>query len=931
MTAPWSLNKTGLRPEPHATATRGPRVPHSAAAGRALSRALDPGSVRQRWPRVMLNCFRPGGFCCTTCGAVALVAVVGCGGASVTSSHQIDEGVSWDLAQVRAATLSDIRYAYRLTVPRQRDTPIRGTLAVGFEWADDEGRDLVLDFKDAAQRVSAVSANGAAVAWRVVDDHLIVPAAALDARGRNEVAVEFIAGDDALNRGDAFLYTLFVPDRAHFSLPLFDQPNLKARFSVTLEVPADWVAVANGEALDAGPLSPRAPGVTIYQFAPTEPIPTYLFAFAVGDFQMATAERDGRTFRMFHRETDADKVARNRDAIFDLHAAALAWLEDYTQIAYPFGKFDFVLLPPFQYGGMEHPGAIFYRESSLFLDESATQGQYLGRASLIAHETAHMWFGDLVTMNWFDDVWTKEVFANFMAAKIVHPSFPEVDHGLRFFLEHHDRAYDVDRTAGANPIRQPLENLRAAGALYGPIIYQKAPIVMRHLERLLGEEPFRDGLREYLDTFRYGNATWPDLIRILDTRSDLDLAAWSAAWVDEPGRPLVDVMVEVSADRRTTVTVSQTDPDGLGRLWPQQLELLLAYDDEDVRIPVSLSAASVAVDGGIARGWPRFVLPNAAGVEYGRFRLDDRSRNALLTELPGLRDSLIRGIGWATLWDGVLDGEIEPEVWFGRLLAGLAAETVEQNTQRLLEYVRITYWRLFDDQVRRVATDGVEDALWSGVLHSASPTLKAAYFHTWRSVVWSDAGIERLRRLWAGDEQILGLSLAETDFIALAEGLAVRGVADAEDILDRQCARIENPDRQARFDFVRPSLAESPQTREAFFGQLADPGGREREPWVVAALGYLHHPSRAAHARRFIRPSLEMVEEIQRTGDIFFVSDWLDATLGGHSSPEAAKIVRGFLDGLSPDFPPRLRAKILQSADLLLRSAGRQPLAVRPR
>ena len=137
---------------------------------------------------------------------------------------------------------------------------------------------------------------------------------------------------------------------------------------------------------------------------------------------------------MFHRETDAAKVARNRDAIFDLHAAALAWLEDYTAIPYPFGKFDFVLIPSFQFGGMEHAGRDPLQRASLMLDESATQNQLLDRASTIAHETSHMWFGDLVTMRWFNDVWMKEVFANFMAAKIVNPSFPQVNHELRFLL-----------------------------------------------------------------------------------------------------------------------------------------------------------------------------------------------------------------------------------------------------------------------------------------------------------------------------------------------------------------------------------------------------------------------------------------------------------------------------------------------------------------
>ena len=270
---------------------------------------------------------------------------------------------------------------------------------------------------------------------------------------------------------------------------------------------------------------PSESGATEVEFEETPPLPTYLFAFAAGKFSIETATRNGRVFRMFHRETDAAKVARNRDALFDLHARALTWLEAYTSIPYPWGKFDFVLIPSFQFGGMEHAGAILYNASGLMLDESATQNQLLERASVIAHETSHMWFGDLVTMRWFDDVWMKEVFANFMAAKIVNPSFPELNHELRFLLAHHPAAYQVDRTSGTNPIRQPLANLDDAGQLYGAIIYQKAPVVMRQLELIVGENAFRDGLREYLKQYAYGNATWGDLIRILDARTKQDLVA----------------------------------------------------------------------------------------------------------------------------------------------------------------------------------------------------------------------------------------------------------------------------------------------------------------------------------------------------------------------------------------------------------------------
>ena len=275
-------------------------------------------------------------------------------GEQAVPAIEIEEGVSWTLAERRAATLSDLRYRYRLRIPRERSVPVAGTVEIRFAWSDPRARDLVLDFNDPARRVTAVRANGAAVDWAPRHDHVIIPARALRPDGRNRVELDFDAGDEALNRNDDFLYTLFVPDRAHFSLPLFDQPNLKARFALTLEVPAGWTAVANGDAVEApGPADTGSRAS--WRFAETQPIPTYLFAFAAGSLQVETAERSGRRMRMFHRETDAAKVARNREAIFDLHAAALDWLEDYTGIPYPFGKFDFVLLPPFQYGGWSIP------------------------------------------------------------------------------------------------------------------------------------------------------------------------------------------------------------------------------------------------------------------------------------------------------------------------------------------------------------------------------------------------------------------------------------------------------------------------------------------------------------------------------------------------------------------------------------------------
>src|SRR2546425_2437434 len=432
-------------------------------------------------------------------------------------------GIPESLAQERARVIQSLRYELEFRLPESRREPIRARQVVRFTLSAPHR--VVLDFAQPPDRIRGLTRDGRPVPFTFADNHITIAAGETTA-GENAFAIEFVAGDDSLNRSDDFLYTLFVPARAHLAFPCSDQPDLKARYALTLDVPATWETVANGPAVDRRESGTR----TTVRFAPTSPLPTYLFAFAAGRFSVESAERRGRTFRMFHRETDAAKVARNRDAIFDLHASALAWLEEYTGIPYPWGKFDFILIPSFQFGGMEHAGAILYNASSQLLEESATQNQFLSRASLIAHETTHMWFGDLVTMRWFNDVWMKEVFANFMAAKIVNPSFPEVNHDLRFLLSYHPVAYEVDRTAGANPIRQELANLDEAGTLYGAIIYQKAPVVVRQLETLLGEKNLQTGLRSYLKQFQFGNATWLGLVRILNEHSEVDLTPWRPAW-----------------------------------------------------------------------------------------------------------------------------------------------------------------------------------------------------------------------------------------------------------------------------------------------------------------------------------------------------------------------------------------------------------------
>jgi aminopeptidase N len=824
-----------------------------------------------------------------------------------------ERGVSEVLARARAGAISALRYDLALRIPADPKEPVNGRVAIRFQLA--APRTVELDFAAPPDHISRMMAAGAAVAYTAVNGHLVIPASATRA-GENEITVEFVAGNDPLNRDPEFVYSLFVPARAHRAFPCFDQPDLKARYTLTLDIPEGWQAVANGARAAA---ESRA-GRTRVRFAETQPISTYLFAFAAGRFMVETAERDGREFRLFHRETEAAKVARNREAVFDLHAAALRWLEDYTAIPYPFGKFDIVAIPAFQFSGMEHPGAILYNAASILLDESATQNQMLDRASVIAHETSHMWFGDLVTMRWFNDVWMKEVFANFMAAKIVNPAFPQVNHQLRFLLAHYPGAYQVDRTAGANPIRQPLANLEDAGQMYGAIIYQKAPIVMRQLEIIVGERRFRDGLREYLKTFAFGNATWLDLIRILDASTSENLAAWSRAWVEERGRPEFASTLLIDRGRISRFTLTARDPLERGLVWPQRLRVALGYPGRTREVPVSVNSGTTRVREAEGLPEPLFVLPNGAGLGYGLFVLDDRSRDYLLGNIQAIGDAVTRGSAWIALWENMLDGRIQAGSLLETIVRALPVEQDEQNVQRVLAYATRTFWRHLspDDRMRRAGA--IETVLRAGIARAATSSAKAAWFRAYRDVVLTEPGMKWLEAVWRRDETVAGLTFAETDDIAMAQELAVREVPGWQEILKTQYERVQNPDRKARLAFVMPALSSDPAVREAAFERLRIVENRRREPWAAETLAYLNHPLRASHAIRFVRPSLELLREIQQTGDIFFPARWIESVVAGHRSPEVAAIVRDFL-GRELQYPQRLRWTVLTAADELFRVA----------
>ncbi|WP_397422317.1 M1 family metallopeptidase [Phenylobacterium sp.] len=821
-----------------------------------------------------------------------LLAALACLAATPVTAVPVTPGVSLELAMERKARLSDIRYTLTFVIPANKDENITARETVRFALTSAKS-DLQLDFRERAEKIQAVTVNGTRAQPDHRAEHLVLPAALLR-EGENVVEIEFVAGDSSLNRNPDYLYTLFVPDRARTAFPVFDQPDLKARYDLTLDIPATWQALANARLKS----SETASGRTTLRFATSDLIPSYLFSFVAGRFEVVERTVRGRPMRLLHRETDPEKIARSLDTIFEQHAAALEWMAAYSGIPYPFQKFDFVAIPAFQYGGMEHVGAIQYDAEDLFLDKDPSEPQQLARANLIAHETAHMWFGDLVTMKWFDDVWTKEVFANFMAAKMVNPGFPGIDHDLNFLLRSFPAAYAVDRTAGANPIRQNLGNLNEAGTLYGGIIYNKAPIMMQQLEMIVGEEGFRAGMREYLATFANGNATWPELVAILDKRTPADLARWSEVWVSTAGRP--DFVL--TRDNR----LEQRDPENRGRIWAQRFNVL------------GTQAREIEFEGQpVAMGANRLLF-NSDGRGYGLFPVDPPLIAARWEGLTHLQ----KGAQLVNLYEQMLEGDrkVPPRRHFSFLVERLASEDNELLLGTMLRQASTTFWKYLPEGERSTDVKPLEDVLWTRLNDVTRPaSTRKLYLSTLRDVSLSPAMLDRIEAIWADKLEFPGISLSEREKTDIAAALAIKRPGGAEAVLKAQMERLSNPDDRRRLTYLLPSLSADPAVRERFFAALAEEANRASESWVLTALSYLHHPLRTAHSQRFVRPSLDMLEEIQATGDIFFPEGWAAGNLSNHSSPRVAADIRDFL-ARRPTYNHQLRLKILQAADPVFRA-----------
>ena len=823
----------------------------------------------------------------------------------------LEKGISFELSRYRKQQVSDVVYNLHFKIPKEKEHPIAAILEINFKVSDFKN-DVFLDFNEATLKLKSIKINGKKAAIKHQKEHLIIDKTRLTL-GENVLEIRFDAGETSLNRNEEFLYTLLVPDRASTLFPCFDQPDIKGKYNLRITAPADWKVLAGG--FEESSL--EIDGFTEHIFATSDLMSSYLFSFVAGKFTAVTKNPGAFDMRFLYRENNKEKIAESVDEVFKIHQNAIDFLEAYTKVDFPFQKMDFAAIPPFQYGGMEHVGAIQYRASSLFLDKNATQNRRLRRAKLIAHETSHMWFGDLVTMRWFNDVWMKEVFANFIADKIVDPLYPEINHALSFMMSHYPSAYSEDRTKGTNAIRQYLGNLKNAGSLYGRIIYNKAPIMMRQLEYLLGEDVFQEGIQEYIKTYQNSNADWNELVSIMDKRSVINIKSWSDVWVNSSGRPIFTEDIE--HDEKGNVSkfiIHQKAEDGSNKIWMQSFKIqLIDARGYSKNIDITNMGRSFDITSATKDFKPVQVLYNTNGFGYGVF---PQYLNKI-HDYQNIKDEVSRGYQFINLYENMLNGTISPLQTYRVYLEAIDIERNELITNYLSGRIQAIFWTFLTEEQQNNIQEKTENKILKLVEKELPSNIKKTLFGLYESIAISAEGKENLYQIWQKQKKIKNLFLNEDDFTSLAMRLAIFKHPKASGILEGQQNRVSNKDRLARFKWLLPSVSQDTIVRDAFMASLLQKENREKESWVQTALANIHHPLRHNSSIKHLKLILDKLEEVQLTGDIFFPKGWLSSSIGKYSSKEASKILTDFLEDNS-DYNPILVKKLLQTTDDLTRA-----------
>ena len=951
----------------------------------------------------------------------------------VGQTPPIEPGVSQALAIWRGANYSDVRY--KLNIKLEKGAPLmKGTIEISVNLTDEGAKnDLILDWRTTQFAndkdkpfADVVSVNTTVMGkatqsntydYQTTKEHLLISHRFFKT-GENTIKINFASpiktSGAAITRyvdkedGAEYVYSLFVPSDASTAFPVFDQPDLKARFTLGISVPKDWKVVKNSNSISPSRTYtlnhtawrdgfPVILSNKISYFEETKPISTYVFAFAAGDFaefedeseidksdkkERAKLTEQGKIVdpsfskileksstvqsKIYVRKSQAEKFKQHAAEVFRLNREGVRFLENYFDYKFPFPKYDLVLIPEFPFGGMEHAGATFLREDRVIFPTEPTKNDYITRANVIFHEAAHQWFGDTVTMKWFDDLWLKEGLAEFMAYKTLEKVMPEYNAWKIFYERNKQAAYLTDSTRGTTPIYQEIPNLSAAKSAYGNIVYRKAPSFLKQAEFLLGEDNFQTAVRSFLKKHEFKNAEWTDLVNEFEIATNYNLKNWANGWVKQRGVPIIKLGEK---------SISQKDSLNENSLWTQKFKI---YQFEKNPNPEYKDFVFIDIFTIGKQSYPydisekkNFIFPNYQDYGYGIFLLDEKSRAYILANIQTEKDDFLRTMMWGALWDSVREGELNPKDYVELVIKNINVETDESTIQTILSRVSIAmnYYlsepsavadgltspsrnassksKVSDSKLQPSATaDGsdllrrLEDLLIDKMQNAPTLGTRITYYRAFLNIASSDKARMIFKEIYnndfgfgggdtkmrAGVKEVNGkmiyaanpaIPMKTKDRFDIITKLLILGDVSAPKML-AELEQRETSDEAKRYAYAAKAGIETAENKAKFWNDFTN-NKELSESYIESAFVPFNSPRHADLTLPYLEKALAELPNLKKNRKIFFVNGWLSAFIGGQKSEQALAIVNKFLAD-NPNLDKDLRLKILENTDGLERA-----------
>ena len=695
-----------------------------------------------------------------------------------------------DEARARSALINVATYQVNLDLTRG-ETTFGSTSVIRFGCAT-PGAGTFVDL--VAPAVRHITLNGSPVSLDAFDgDRIALTGLTADNVLVVDAECAYSRNGEGMHRftdpvdGSVYMYSDLETFDAHRVYACFDQPDMKASFEFTVTAQADWHVVSN-MAADSDEMLPEeaGPAGRRWRFPPTPLMPTYISAIAAGPYHVVRDEHDGIPLGIFCRQSLAEYL--DPDELFTVTKQGFDFFHNSFGIKYPFGKYDQLFVPEFKEGAMENAGAVTILEDYVFRSR-VTDFAREARGETILHEMAHMWFGDLVTMRWWDDLWLNESFATWAGTLAQAESTRWTTAWTTFAQLYKAWAYRQDQLATTHPIAADIPDIAAVEVNFDGITYAKGAAVLKQLVAYVGRENFLAGVRKYFAAHAWGNATLADLLAALEETSGRDLASWSREWLETAG--VNTLRPEYSLDengRFTEFAIIQEAPGTHPVLRSHRIAIGL-YDrtggglTRTRRLEVDVAGERTLLPELAGQAQPDLVLVNDDDLSYAKIRLDPHSLRTLVTSIAELTESLPAALCWSAAWDMCRDGEMAARDYVRLVMSGVSSIADISVLQTLLRQASLAVRRYADPGWRAKGLEFLADSL-RPLVKQAPPGSDAqlAYLRAFAGAATSDGDLAMLAGLFDGSVTLEGLSV-DTDLRwALLCRLVSRGVLGAAEI-----------------------------------------------------------------------------------------------------------------------------------------------------